>query len=166
LKLPQADDVTKISDIPLAIEDGINTPARLCVRYRFNRRQAFYYLQAAESLGLIFRRANKYSLTREGRRYTSLTPVRRKEILVRSMLFSPIVARIILELLISPHNRLTRRQVMDIAAAHAGISGTTVPRRVQSLFSWLSWLAEETGLLNVSKANISMMVSSRTQHSS
>jgi AAA domain-containing protein len=156
----------KISDIPLAIEDGINTPIGLCVRYRFNRRQASYYLRAAESLGLIIRRrGGKYSLTSEGRRYTSLTPIRRKEILVRGMLSSPIVARIVLELLVSPNHHLTRRQVMDIAAAHTGISGTTIGRRVQSLFSWLSWLAEETGILKVSKSNISMTVYSRRRSS-
>lgn len=153
----------KISDIPLAIEDGINTPTRLCVRYRFNRRQASYYLQAAESLGLIFRKSGKYALTGEGRRYTSLTPVRRKEIIVRGMLSSPIIARIVLELLVAPEHHLTRRQVMSIAAAHAGISGTTIARRVQSLFSWLSWLAEETGILRVSKTSVSMTISSRRQ---
>ncbi len=157
--------MVKISDIPLAIEDGINTPTKLCVRYRFNRRQASYYLQAAESLSLITRKAGKYYLTGEGRRYTSLTPIRRKEIIVRGMLSSPIVARIVLELLVSPEHHLTRRQVMNIAAAQAGISGTTIARRVQSLFSWLSWLAEETEILRVSKTNISMTISSARRHS-
>ena len=59
MRLPQADDVAKIADIPLAVKDGLDTAEALSTRYQFGRRQAFYYLQATESLGLIARREKK-----------------------------------------------------------------------------------------------------------
>lgn len=161
MKIPQADDVAKIADIPLAVEDGIDTPAALSVRYHFGRRQALYYLQATESLGLVVRRGKRYSLSSIGHNYTNLTPVGRKEVFIRSMLLSPIMMRIIAELLIAPDHCLTRERVIVLASARAGISGTTVSRRVQSIFNWLSWVGEETGILKVSKNHVSLNVRSR-----
>jgi AAA domain-containing protein len=165
LKLPQADDIIKISDIPLAIEDGVNTPVLLCQRYRFNRRQALYYLQAAESLKLVTYTGKKYSLTRDGHHYVRLTPAKRKEVIVRGILAHPVISRIMTELLVSRDHSLTRRETTEIASAHSGLSGTTLGRRVQSVFSWLAWLAEETGILGVSRNRISMSVRSKRMRS-
>ncbi|TMI22978.1 hypothetical protein E6H36_11590 [Candidatus Bathyarchaeota archaeon] len=161
MRLPQADDVAKIADIPLAVKDGLDTAEALSTRYQFGRRQAFYYLQATESLGLIARREKKYSLSRIGRNYTSLTPVGRKEVFLRSMLLSSVVTRILAELLISPSHRLTRQRVIAIASTRARISQTTLSRRAQSIFKWLSWLGDETGALKVSKHHVSMTLRSR-----
>jgi hypothetical protein len=161
MKLPQADDVAKIADIPLAVKDGLDTPVALSTRYQFGRRQALYYLQATESLGLIARHGNRYSLSRIGRNYTNLTPIGRKEVFLRSMLLSPVVTRILAELFISPRHRLTRQRVVAIASTRARISGTTISRRVRSIFNWLSWLGEETGALKVSKYHVVMTLRSR-----
>ncbi len=157
LKVPQADDVTKIADIPLAVADGANNLESLSARYGFDRRQALYYFQAAESLGLVQRRKHKYGLSVLGHRYVALTPSKRKEMLVRRMLSLPILVQIVHELLISPIHRLSREQISHMAASRTGISGTTVDRRVQSVFSWLTWLGEETEMFKVSKDYVTMV---------
>jgi hypothetical protein len=156
LKVPQADDVTKIADIPLAVADGATNLESLSIRYRFDRRQALYYFQAAESFGLVQRRTRNYGLSVLGRRYVALTPARRKEMLVRRMLSLPLLVQIVHELLISPIHRLSRDQIAHMTT-RAGISGSTVDRRVRSIFSWLTWLGDETEMFRVSKDHVSMM---------
>jgi hypothetical protein len=157
LIVPQADDVTKIADIPLAVADGATNLESLSTRYRFDRRQALYYFQAAESFGLVQRRTHSYALSALGHRYVALTPAKRKEMLVRRMLSLPLLVQIVHELLISPIHRLSREQIAHMTSTRARISGTTVDRRVQSVFSWLTWLGDETEMFKVSKDYVSMM---------
>jgi hypothetical protein len=154
--IPQADDVARIIDIPLAIAQGANAAADISNRYKFDRRQALYYMQAAELLGLVVRRGPKFSLTALGHRYIKLTQPQRKELVVRRILSLPIVQTILQELLISPIHRVTRNQIEHFAASRSGISGTTVARRVQSLFSWFVWLGEETNVFTVSKEAVAL----------
>ncbi len=124
LKIPQADNVSKIHDIPLAIEDGCNTAERISSRYGFDRRQALYYLQAALMLGMVVNRKNRYLLSRLGRQYVNLTPGKRKEIILRRMLSCSIIASIITELFVAPGRSLGRETIVSIASQRSGISGT------------------------------------------
>jgi hypothetical protein len=160
LKIPQADNVSKIQDIPLAIEDGFNTPEKISSRYGFDRRQGLYYLQAAVLLGLVVNRKKKYWLSGLGRQYVNLTPGRRKEIILRRMLSSSIIASIITELFVVPGRSLSRERIVSIASRRSGISGTTIDRRVRSILSWLNWIGEESGTLKVSKERVWLLVSS------
>jgi len=156
LKVPQADDVAKIGDLPLAIAEGANTPKAISARYGFNPRQALYYLQAAEVLGLLGRRKEKYTLSSMGRRYVALTPAQRKELLLRRMLSTPIVSQVMFELIVSPLHRLTRAQLEQVAASKSRISGTTVARRAQTILSWLAWIGEETTVIKVSEEYVAL----------
>jgi hypothetical protein len=156
LKLPQADDVAKIADLPLAIAEGANSPRAVSDRYRFNPRQAQYYLQAGEFLGLITKRRNRYVLSQIGHRYVALTPAQRKELLVRRMLSTPLVERILFELMVSPLHRLTRLQIGELMATRSRISGTTIARRTQSILSWLAWIAEETNVIKVGEEYVAL----------
>ncbi len=159
LKIPQADNVSKIQDVPLAIEDGFNTPERLSLRYSFDRRQALYYLQAALLLGLVVKRKSRYLLSGLGRQYVNLTPGKRKEIILRRMLTCSIIASIIIELFVSPSRSLTRERIVAIVSYRSGISGTTIARRVRSILSWLTWIGEETGTLRVSRERVLLVAS-------
>lgn len=161
MKIPQADDVAKIEDVPLAVRDGYDTANTISSRYRFNRRQGGYYLQAAESLGFVRRRRGRYILTSFGHQYLRLTPGERKEMFVRSMLLFPAINRVVAELFVSPSHRLTRRQVVSLFSSHSGISGTTIDRRSRSIFTWLSWLADETSVLRVSKDRSTVALTSK-----
>jgi len=156
LKIPQADDVARIIDIPLAIAQGANTAIDISNRYDFDRRQALYYMQATELLGLVARRGARFLLSALGHRYIKLTQPQRKELVVRRILSLPIVQIILQELLISPIHRVSRNQIEHLAASRSGISGTTIARRVQSLFSWFAWLGEETDVFIVSKEAVAL----------
>ncbi len=156
LKIPQADDVGRILDVPLAVIEGANSPKDLAKRYHFDLRQGLYYLQAAEMLGLVKRNGEKYRLSNEGRRYVALTPPQRKEMLSQKILSLPIISNLVRELIVSPIHRLSREQVETIVSSSSRISGSTIPRRVHTIFNWLTWLGEETRVLEASKDTVSL----------
>jgi hypothetical protein len=156
LKIPQANDVRRILDVPLGIEQGDRTAKEIAKRYKFQRRQASYYLQAAEVLGLVLKRDERYTLSRIGHTYVALTEPQRRDMIVRRMISVPIVSLTIRELLISTFHRITREDIEKHVTSRTSIQGETVHRRVQSLFSWFSWLEDEIGVFKVSKDSIAI----------
>jgi hypothetical protein len=148
-------------DLPLAVADGMNTPQKLAERYGFDKRQSLYYLQAAEMLGLILHRKDKYQLSALGRRYVALTQPQRKELLSRKMLSLPVILQVIINLALSPIHRITREQLAKLVSSRARISATTASRRVQSICNWLAWLGDETGMFRVSKEHVSIPLSTK-----
>lgn len=149
--------MSKIQDVPLAIEDGCNTPQRISNRYSFDRRQALYYLHAGMMLGLVVKKKDRYALSRSGRRYVNLTPGQRKEIILRQMLSCPVILSVLVELFVSPSHSVSRDGIVSIVSRRSGISGTTVSRRVRSVLSWIAWIGEETGLVGTSKSGASFV---------
>ena len=156
MKIPQANDVSKVLDVPFAIEQGDRTVREIAERHSFERRQAQYYLQAAELLGLVIRRNERYILSRIGHRYIAFTEPQRKDLITRRMISIPIMSVVIEEILVSPLHRVTRDDIAKRVVSKARIHGETVHRRVQSLFSWFSWLADETGAFEVSKESVAL----------
>jgi hypothetical protein len=156
LKIPQANDVARILDVPLAIEQGDRSAQEVAERYGFEYRQALYYLQAAELLGLVLKRGERYLLSKNGHTYVAFTQPQRKDMIARRMLSLPIIFLILQEILISPLHRLGRDEIEKLVVSKTGIRGETVHRRVQSLFSWFSWLGDEIGLFKVSRDSITI----------
>ncbi len=156
MKIPQANDVARVLDIPLAIEQGDRSAQEVAQRYNFERRQALYYLRAAKLLGLVLKRNERYTLSQIGHTYIAFTQPQRKDMIARRMISLPIIFLIIQELLITPLHRLTRDDMEKLVVSRTGIHGETVHRRVQSLFSWFSWLGDETGVFTVSKDLITL----------
>jgi hypothetical protein len=63
--VPQADSFWRVAEIPLLVEQGINTSGKMAAYYQFDPRQSSYYRQAAEFLGLVSqdKRSHVYQLT-------------------------------------------------------------------------------------------------------
>jgi hypothetical protein len=156
MKVPQANDIAKIIDIPLAVANGSHTLNGIAKRYSFDRRQAMYYLEAAEMLGLIVRSKGRYSLTPIGQKYVALDYPDKRELLARHMLSLPIVASVLVELLVSQHHRVSRTRLQEIASGGGRISGTTVARRAQTLLKWFEWLGKETGAFKTTRDSLTL----------
>lgn len=151
MTVPQANDIAKIIDIPLAVANGSYTIKAVSKRYSFDQRQGMYYVEAAEMLGLIARGKRRLHLTAIGQRYVALDYPDKRELLTRNMLSLPIIASILVELLISHDHRVSRKKLQELASVGARISGTTVDRRVQTLLKWFEWLGKETGAFRTTK---------------
>jgi hypothetical protein len=149
LKIPQADDVIKIIDIPLGVANGASSLADAAQRYSFDRRQALYYFEAAQMLGLIVRTKSKYSLSPLGRQYLALGYSERKRLIIRKMLSLEVCMRILSELVTSPKHAMSHRDIEELVATHAGLSETTLRRRVHTLLNWFAWIGQENRAFKV-----------------
>src|SRR3989442_6233527 len=134
--VPQANDIDKILDLPLAIADGANTKHQIITRYDFDGRQADYYLEAGEILELVKREGGMYLLTENGKKYRLMDPLQQKLMVIRKMIAVPIVAVILGELVASEKKVLSKDEIESLIKEHTNIRGTTVPRRAECLLKW------------------------------
>jgi hypothetical protein len=160
LSVPQADDIVKILDLPLAIAQGANTKYLLTKHFGFDERQSDYYLEVGEMLGFVNREEGIYILTPDGKKYLRMDPPRQKLAVTRRMLAIPIVAHVVAELITSERKVLSKDEVESIIEERAGIHGTTVPRRAHTLMAWFEWMGEETGVFSVDGDTIKLAYSS------
>lgn len=161
MKIPQANDIAKVMDIPLAVANGSHSLITIAKRYSFDRRQALYYIEAAEMLGLIDRAKGRYYLTPLGQRFVALEHADRRELIARNMLSLPIIALILSELFVSHHHRVSRGKLEALASVGGRISGSTAKRRGQTLFKWFDWLGKETGVFRTTRNALTLNIHAR-----
>ncbi len=139
--IPQADKLDRIAEIPILVQLGYNTARGLADRLEFDKRQGDYYLNAACSVGLLDK--DPYRLTDLGQAYLA-NPDLREEILVRAVLGVPLIGELMVSLLTSPSGRLSKAEVLSQLqrSSLASLEESTARRRVQTLWSWLAWVAQ------------------------
>ena len=158
MNAPQADDIDKILDLPLAIADGANTKYLVTKRYGFDGRQTDYYLEAAEILGLARRENGIYILSADGKKYLRMDPTQQKLMVIRKMIGVPIMSLLMGELVASGDKSISKEEIESLIEDHAMIHGTTVPRRARTLMTWFRWIGDETGVFSVDSDVVRMRV--------
>lgn len=151
--VPQADDLNKIMELLMAIDEGYTSADDLALYFGFDRRQSDYYAEAAEYLGLVAR----------GHGIVTLSP-RGTEFIQRSLEEKPeYIARLIVNSWVfKAANDQARRaghfstaDVERIIAAtekptgSTRYSGSTLGRRVRTVVAWVKWLAGRIGCYSV-----------------
>ncbi|MDG7002138.1 MAG: AAA-associated domain-containing protein [Nitrososphaerota archaeon] len=160
--VPQANDIDKILDLPLAVADGANTKYRIIKRYDFDGRQADYYIEALGGLGLLKSESGMYSLTDEGRKYRRLDPLQQKLMIIRKMVALPIIAIVLGELIANDRRVISKDEIESLIKENTPIRGTTVPRRAECLFKWLGWIGDETGVLSIEGEVIRLRIAEKS----
>ena len=158
--VPQANDIDKILDLPLAIAKGANSKNLIIRRYDFDGRQADYYLEAAEVLGLVQRESGMYLLTEDGMEYQRMSPQQRKMMVASSMISVPIVAIILGRLMTSNRKLLPKTEVESLIKKYTRIRGTTVKRRANCVIRWLEWIGVQTGTISIDGNSIRLNTAS------
>lgn len=144
--VPQADDFSKVAELPLLVQQGINTSRLLANHFGFHTRQSSYYRQAAEFLGLVVQNdRHEYELTDLGVEYASRTADERREILAGLLAHFPPM-RAVLEASGSGQE-IHRVEVARIIEKNSTIAGSTPSRRAATLVAWMGWLKAATGAL-------------------
>ena len=161
--VPQADDVVKLLDLPLAVAVGVNSKYQLSKRYKFAGRQADYYLEACELLGLIERHEGIYALSKDGSRYREMDPTQQKLTVARKMLATPIAAQVVSEMMVNEKKAISREEIESVIEEKSGITGATVKRRAQTLMAWFLWVGEITGTFLVDAYSIKLVVPGTAQ---
>ncbi len=156
--VPQADSFWRVAELPLLIEQGINTSAKLAAHYHFNPRQSSYYRQAAEFLGLVRLDEinHRYELTDLGREYASRPADERRQLLAGILVHFPPM-RAVLELSATDgKSGVTKHQIADLIERHSTIRKSTPARRASTLLSWLRWLESATGAVEVGPTSFTL----------
>jgi hypothetical protein len=107
---------------------------------------------------MIKQKMGVYNLTLDGKKYRRMDPVQQKLMIIRKMLSLPIVTLIISELIIRPRHTISRDEIECLIEEHAGIHGTTVRRRAQTLLTWLRWIGDQTSSLSVEIDQVNLNV--------
>jgi len=151
VKYPQANDVTKILQLPALIERGITTGRQIAVEFGIKERQGNYYREAAEILGLIHRdSAGVLRVTDAGYRYLRADaddrPVIVRHLMVQCDPMRAVAAELGVDLGAIPYDISAVRRLMDkdrlatIIERTSPLTGSTPGRRASSIMAWLRWL--------------------------
>lgn len=156
--VPQADSFWRVAEMPLLVEQGINTSGKVAAHYEFDPRQSSYYRQAAEFLGLVSldKKTNLYRLTDLGREYVNRSADERRELLAGLLAQFPPM-RATLELSAKAGERgVGRSEIAALIARYSAIGKSTPARRAATLLAWLRWLQTATGAVQERQERFSL----------
>jgi hypothetical protein len=155
IRIPQADDLNKIIELPFRVAEGTDTAEKLAAHFGFDKRQSSYYREASEILGLVESNRHAYSLTDKGRQYIKMPTHMRMKYFTKLVLEFPVINQLFLNLTIDRDKSVTKNEVVDILKDNSELTGSTLLRRTQTIFAWFKWIQRNVGLVEVSKENVS-----------
>jgi hypothetical protein len=155
--IPQANDVTKVMELPFRVAEGQTTVAALARAFEFNERQSRYYREAAEALGLVWARNGKMGLTETGREFVSLPAQGRNELLFRQIFRLPLFYALLIELFLDPDKSLSQAQLVTIIERFSRYRGDTLARRAQTVLAWLRWAERAIGVVRVDGTTVRLL---------
>jgi len=150
--VPQADDFDRVTRLPLLIVKGINDSDKFAKHENFSSRQSSYYREAAELVGLVQMKNNKYVLTEAGEVYINLNETERGEFLLRLLLKLPIIHEAMGVLL--KKGFLSLNELTAIIEKRTRLGNNTPRRRAKTVKSWLKWFSRKIGIFRIEKDNI------------
>ncbi|MBW3636411.1 MAG: hypothetical protein KY445_08095 [Armatimonadetes bacterium] len=148
-EIPQADDFSKIMELPLKIAEGYDDSGLMATAFDFDARQSSYYRKACEQMGLVTSHLGRYILTEQGRDYIALPSEERTRFMMKMMLAQPIVEAAFDDALRHPNHLISLQNISARIEKESHLSGETVRRRAQSVRSWLRWLENALGELRL-----------------
>ncbi len=163
LRVPQADDLEKVAHLPFLVDQGLDSPSTIADALGFTVRQAGYYAEACQILGLVGGHEGSYLVTDLGRDYLGLEVEPRHELLARLVLGLPIMQRALVEMLLSPGRRLERASLEDLVRRESGLGGSTATRRAGTLRRWFAWLEQALGFVRVGRGAVELVAAPRVE---
>jgi hypothetical protein len=141
--IPQANDLNKVIELVFKVHEEINDYRRIAEYFGFDERQSSYYREAAEALGLVVSEKGRYALTEVGKALVRL-PAEKRNVFVAELVSDFVLVRNGLDIL-KGQGRLGRSELEKLIAYDHRVSGSTIPRRANSLTAWFKWIGQVTG---------------------
>ena len=140
--IPQADDLSEVTDVVEAVAGGAHTFAELGDAIGLVERQGRYYRRAAEILGFITRQTvNRSKLAPLGRRFVAANAQGKRTILIQAVLSTRLVERIVPFLERRRRSGVTRAELQAFLNQVATLGGPSMAgRRVSTIVSWMATL--------------------------
>ncbi|HAU3858904.1 TPA: hypothetical protein RGN14_002067 [Legionella pneumophila] len=141
IPFPQADDITKVIDTIDLISWGYNSKQSIAKFWQIDPRQADYYTNAASYLGFIYKKDNGcWNLTSKGNEFVNYPTTKRNYLLCSAILSKPVFNEIGTSYLDKGKIMPDKQSICDVLQNYVQLSGTTPPRRVQTIKSWIDYL--------------------------
>jgi hypothetical protein len=133
----------------------------------FTTRQAAYYSEATEALGLIERTSvsgpsYNFILTSLGEKYVSSRPDIRNRILAEQIMKLPTM-RLVFDRLMdlsfgssASSNSMSADDIADLIGKESYLTGSTPRRRATTILSWFQWIGENYGVVEVRDKRLSL----------
>lgn len=145
--VPQADSVSRILRFPDKVAEGRDTNPVWAEEEDVEIRQAGYYGEAAEALGLVNAEGSSFSLTWGGMMFRTLSEEGQRGFLVSKMLHMPIIQRVLNHPDAREEPGISIQQIEGIIRENYDLSGSTVSRRAKTVVNWLAWIGKQTGVI-------------------
>jgi len=148
--VPQANDLQRVFDLVWKAQLEIIDSPSVAEHFGFDPRQALYYIEACKELGLIEKFGpDTFRLTPEGFAIRGVNESAAITSIAEAVLGVPVILRVLSELRQSPKLSLPSGRLRDIVAgiASARYGGSTLPRRIECVGSWLRWLENNSEFL-------------------
>ncbi len=152
--IPQADDLRKVMELPVQVAIGRTDSHSMAGFFGFTERQSSYYRQAAEMLGLVKLEGKRYSLTKKGQNFVGLGVPDRNRTMTEILFTHPIMQEVLKRLISHPNTPVSRKDIVAIIAQNSKLTGTTPPRRAQTILSWFKWVQSNFGLVIVKEEGV------------
>ena len=146
IPVPQADDLDKVFGVVDAVAAGHRTALDVADELEMVGRQGFYYVAAAEQLGLVERNEHELSLTPVGEQYTKVDDARkhnlRRQIVMESPFFRHAAACLEIERpVFKQHAHLfTDMKFVADTIEELGFAEPTALRRAATVKAWMKSL--------------------------
>lgn len=153
-RVPQADDLSKVVELPILIEAGIATAQAWSKHYDISPRQGSYYRQAAEALGFVRLEEDRFALTPEGRRYVGLPQDARERLIAERLLRNPLLNAVFVLVRSKGEEGVGDLEVARMIETRSRLRGSTPLRRAKTVRSYFRWLGQATGAVFVENRKI------------
>ena len=152
--VPQADDFEKVADFSLLVANQVNTPKAWMTHYGIAHRQANYYKEAAEAMGLVSAEGGPFVLTAEGKKYAAMDSKGRGDYLANRILRIPIMNRVFHLVQESGEEGVGKEEVARLIEKTSSLGGSTPARRASTVLSFFKWMGRTTGAVIVKDRRI------------
>lgn len=140
---PQANDLNKVVDTVIAVNNGIDNKTDLADLFDFDPRQADYYANASIFLDFIERSDEGFVLTTTGKSLCDEPSRAKRALLIFKQLSRIAIVQPVIKKFLSnglDEQAIDYRAFAEEISELFNLSKTTPPRRISTIKNWLVWI--------------------------
>lgn len=146
---PQANDMDKVIDTVLLVNQGYSTKEEIASQFEFDERQGDYYGNAACFLGFLDHLYNRYVITNVGKHIISEKSRSTRAFFILSLLSRYHAFYEILQKFVATNfnlNMMTPEYIASEISKFYPLSDVTSLRRASTIKNWLNWVKDSLNL--------------------
>lgn len=152
--VPQANDLGKVFEIVWGFGEDKKTPREVAHKFAIDPRQGLYYVEAATELGFLQREdSGQLHLTNDGQRVRDAPEPEALGLFVSRVVCLPSLRSCLEFVLTFQGDKIPRSELNRLVtiSCQGRYKRTTLPRRTDSVVSWLRWLENSAEFVRITR---------------